>query len=126
MTARVFILEDHASMRESLIAFVSELPDTEVCGAVASAEDALAELADANADLVLVDIALPGMNGLDFVEEARGRWPGLLYLVLTGQDEAAHMRRAFSQGAHAYVPKGNTERLKEAVLSMLGRSPAPH
>ena len=119
MTKRVFVLEDHASMRDTLVGFVSEIPGTEVCGAAASAEDALAKLADANADLVLVDISLPGMNGLDFVREAKQRWPRLLCLVLTGHDEAAYMWRAFSLGAQGYVAKGNADQLRMAIGCVL-------
>ena len=123
MTARIFVLEDHAAMRESLVALMEELPDTEVCGAAATAEEALPKLAETDADLVLVDIQLPGMSGLEFVREAQQRWPGLLCLVLTGHDETAYMLNAFSQGAHGFVRKGNTERLKDAITSMLGRPP---
>ena len=119
MSTRIFVLEDHATMRDTLVAFVSALPDTEVCGSAANAEDALAKLAEAQADLVLVDISLPGKSGLDFVREARQRWPRLQYLVLTGRDEAAYMFPAFSMGAHGYLSKGNAARLREAIDCVL-------
>jgi DNA-binding NarL/FixJ family response regulator len=120
MTTRVFVLEDHASMRDTLVAFVSGLPDMEICGTAADAEDALAKLVDARADLALVDISLPGeMSGLEFLREARQRWPQLLCVVLTGHDETAYMWRAFSLGAQGYVPKGNAERLAEAIRCVL-------
>jgi DNA-binding NarL/FixJ family response regulator len=119
MSTRIFVLEDHATMRDTLVGFVSVLPDTEICGSAASAEDALVKLAEAQADLVLVDISLPGMSGLDFLREARKRWPRLQYLVLTGHDEAAYMSRAISLGANGYLAKGNAERLKQAIDSVL-------
>ena len=116
---RVFVIEDHGTMRDTLVGFVAALPDTEVCGSAASAEDALAKLEEARADLVLVDISLPGMSGLDFLREARKRWPRLLSLVLTGHDEAAYMFPALSLGAHGYLTKGNASRLREAIDSVL-------
>ena len=119
MSTRIFVLEDHATMRDTLVAFVSALPDTEVCGSAASAEDALAKLAEARADLVLVDITLPGMSGLDFLREARKRWPRLQYLVLSGRDEAAYLFPALSMGANGYLSKGNADRLMEAIDCVL-------
>lgn len=119
MTARVFILEDHPSVRDSIIGFVSRLSETEVCGAAASAEEALTQLADANADLVLVDVSLPGMNGFDFLREAKRRWPRLLCLVLSGHDESAYSKRALSLGARGYVAKGNATCLQDAIRCVL-------
>jgi DNA-binding NarL/FixJ family response regulator len=119
MKTRIFVLEDHPSMRENIARFVSGLPDMEVCGSAATAEDALAKLADANADLVLVDVSLPTMSGLDFLREARERWPQLRCLVLSGHDETAYLWRAFSLGAQGYVAKGNAEQLRVAIGCVL-------
>src|SRR5262249_59559824 len=84
-----------------------------------NAEDALAKLAETQADLVLVDISLPGMSGLDFLREVRKRWPRLQSLVLTGHDEAAYMFPSFSLGAQGYLSKGNAARLREAIDCVL-------
>ena len=119
MSTRIFVVEDHATMRDTLVGFVSALPDTEVCGSAASAEEALAKIAGAQADLALVDITLPGMNGLEFVREARRRWPRLQYLMLTGRDEATHLFPSFAMGAQGYLTKGNAARLKEAIDCVL-------
>ena len=119
MTTRIFVLEDHASMRDTLVSFVSGLADTEVCGSAATAEDALLQFSDAKADLVLIDISLPGMSGLDFLREAKQRWPQLRCLVLSGHDETAYLWRAFSLGALGFVAKGNADELKIAIGCVL-------
>ena len=90
-----------------------------MCGSAGNAEDALVKLAEAQADLVLVDLALPGMNGLDFVREARQRWPRLLYLILTGREETAYMFPAFAMGVQGYLSKGHAARLREAIECVL-------
>ena len=114
-------------MRDTLVAFVSALPDTEICGSASNAEDALAKLAEAKVDLVLVDISLPGMSGLEFLREVRQRWPKLPCLVLTGHDKAAYMFPAFSLGAQGFLTKGNADRLREAIDAVIqGRKYPEH
>ena len=119
MKSRIYIVEDHPSLRESIAGFLSHLPDTEVCGTAASAEDALEHMAETQPDLALIDVSMPAMNGLDFLSEAKKRWPKLRCLMLTGHDEAAYAERAFSLGAQGYVTKGDAGRLLEAIRKVL-------
>ena len=115
MTTRILVVEDHPSMREALVAYVSSLPNVEVCGTAADAEDALTELARASVDIVLIDISLPGMSGLDLLREVKARWHWIHCLILTGHDAAAYRAEAFSRGAYGYVSKGNAEDLGVAI-----------
>jgi len=117
--ARVFIVEDHEVMRERIEQFVASLPALELCGSAASAEEALERLGEADAALVLLDISLPRMSGLDFLRKAKLRWPATRFVVLSGHDEAAYSARAFRDGAQAYVSKGDTQRLREAIECVL-------
>lgn len=119
MPGRVFILEDHPLMRETTSEFVSALPGVEVCGTAASAEEALAALPEANADLLLVDVSLPGMSGIEFVKEALTRWPAMRCLMFSGHTESLYVERALDAGACGYVTKGNPAALSNAVLSAL-------
>jgi DNA-binding NarL/FixJ family response regulator len=119
MPHHVFIVEDHPLMREMMSAYVSDLPGVHVCGTARTAEEALDRLT-AQADLVLVDVALPGMNGIDLVGEIGARRPGLPCLVCSGHDEASYVRRALRAGARGYVEKGNPAELAEAIRCLLG------
>lgn len=118
MPYHVFIVEDHPLMRKMMTAYVSDLPDLCVCGTVRTAEEALHEL-PGHTNLVLVDIALPGMSGIDLVREVQARWPDLPCLVCSGHDEASYIERALAAGARGYVAKGNPAELADAIQCLL-------
>lgn len=105
-------------MRQMMTAYVSDLPGLCVCGSVPTAEEALDAL-PGTAELVLVDIALPGMSGIDLVVEIQARWPGLPCLVYSGHHEASYVERALSAGARGYVAKGNPAELTDALRCLL-------
>ena len=121
MSARIFIVEDHPDIRQSLAGMLTHVTDMQVCGAVGSAEEALAQLEKTTPipDLVLIDVSLPAMNGLEFLREAKRRWPELRCVMLTGHNESAYADRAFSLGAQGYVAKGDAGRLLDAIQCVL-------
>lgn len=119
MSSRIYIVEDNDIVREMLSIFVSDLPDLSVCGAAASAEEALSEIPSAKPDLLLVDLSLPQMNGAELIGVARQRWPDLPSLVLSGHGEAAYVERARAAGARGYVLKGNPYELPDAIQCVL-------
>lgn len=116
---RIFIVEDNDIMREMLSEFISEISGMEVCGMAETAEDALEDSALAAADLLLVDMALPEMNGADFIESVRRRLPNTPCLVLSGHFETSYVRRARAAGASGYVRKGNPQEIAEAISRVL-------
>lgn len=118
MPVRIFLVEDHPLMRRITSEYVGKLPGFEVCGAASSAEEALDRL-PASADLVLVDVSLPGMSGIDLVAEVVARWPALYCLMLSGHTEAGYVERALGVGAKGYVMKGNPATLAESVRCVL-------
>ena len=115
---QIYIIEDHSVVREVLTTFIDRLDGFSVGGAAASGEEALDELG-ANGEpqglIVLVDLSLPGMNGVEFIASARARHPGLRCLVLSAHSVAQYVEAALSAGAAGYVVKGNPEELAEAV-----------
>lgn len=111
---RVLLVEDHPLMREMMVEYVEALPDFHVCGSARTAEEALTAL-PGSADLVLVDISLPEMNGIDLIREISSRWPGLSCLVCSGHNEASYVERALDAGAKGYVAKGNPTELTDAL-----------
>ena len=123
MPYRIFIVEDHRVMRDSLILYIGRTPWLEVCGAVASAEEALVQLPESGADLVLVDISLPGMNGIDLIKQLRRQLPALPCLILSGHVEERYAGPAAEVGAVGYVMKDDADALIAKIQQVLEISP---
>lgn len=119
MGGNVYIVEDNDIVRDMLSEFVSLVCNLEVCGSANSAEQALEELHTSGAELVLVDVSLPTMSGIELVHELSSRLPDLACLVVSGHQETTYVHRAFAAGARGYVVKGNPDDLKEGLEAVL-------
>lgn len=117
--ARVFLVEDHPTMRAAIGGLLARVPDVELIGSAASAEDASDALADADVELVLVDVSLPGASGIELVRQLSAR-DGPPCLVVSGHTEVAYVRRSQAAGARGYVAKGDPDALLRAVEAVLG------
>ncbi len=116
----LYLIEDNELMREMLKEYVETAPDLRVCGAAASAEAALEALPDIEADLLLIDVALPGMSGIELLGVVKTRWPELPCLMLSAHQETSYVRRSLAAGAHGYVLKGAPEEILVGAHEVLG------
>ncbi|MBV8900796.1 MAG: response regulator transcription factor [Verrucomicrobia bacterium] len=107
-TKRILIVDDHPMIREGLRTLISREPDLSVCGEAETAAEALKATAELNPDLVLVDIGLPGRNGLELIKDLRAFHPALPILVLSMHDELLWAERVLRAGARGYVMKRET------------------
>jgi DNA-binding NarL/FixJ family response regulator len=119
MPVNIFLVEDHEIMREMLQEFLSDEPELTVVGAAENAEEALDTLDGVPVDLVLVDVSLPGMSGIDFVRTLKVRRPGLPCLMLSGHAEESYSRRAMEAGARGYLTKGDPEDIVPAIYEVM-------
>ena len=103
--ARVLIIDDHPMMREGLSALLSAQPDLIICGQAANISDALILVNDTAPDVVVVDIALNGENGLDLVRQLNSINHSLRILVLSMYDDGLYAERALEAGAMGYLNK---------------------
>lgn len=125
--ARVFIVEDHPVVRKGYVAFIQREPGLEVCGEAASAEEALALLPSADADVAVLDVSLPGnMSGIDLLRELKTLFPNLPLLVVSGNEEAVYGEMVVGLGAWGYVMKGNVEVFIQAVRTMVAETQGGH
>ncbi len=103
---RVLIVDDHPVVREGLAAVLEDTKDVRVVGAVGSAEEALASVAVGSPDVVLLDLELPGMNGVDAIPRLTAAAPRPRVVVLTAYDTEERVLGALKAGAAGYLLKG--------------------
>ena len=118
-TVRLVIVDDHALVRDGLRARLSVVPGLQVIGEAASGAEALL-LADADApDLMLVDVGMKGMNGIELATELRRRHPQVKVLMLSMYDNREYVLSAIRAGARGYVLKESpTEEILAAISAV--------
>ena len=102
---KVAFVEDNSGLRDSFERLFSTADDMCMVGKFVDGESALEGLAAAGADVVLVDINLPGMSGIDFIRQAKIAMPQVQFLVLTVYDDPARIFQALAAGANGYLLK---------------------
>jgi two-component system NarL family response regulator len=102
---RVVIVDDHPVVRFGLSAIISLQPDMEVSGEAGSGEDACTICAERGVDVVLMDLRLPGLSGVEAILKIREAHPDIRFIVLTTYDGDEDIRRALAAGAQAYLLK---------------------
>ena len=117
MTAiRVAVVDDHTLMRQGTVGLLGSQPDIEIAGEADSGRAALELVAIAEPDVVLMDIAMPGMSGLDATREIRQRFPSVNVVIVTMHERDDYFFEALRAGASGYVLKGaDIEELLSAV-----------
>ncbi|MGI6206571.1 MAG: response regulator [Anaerolineae bacterium] len=101
----VLLVDDHALVRQGVRAFLDTLPDIEVIGEAGSGEEAVAFLAEQLPDVVLMDLIMPGMDGVEATRQIRRASPHTQVIVLTSYHEDEHIFPALRAGALSYVLK---------------------
>jgi len=102
---KILIVDDHPLMRKGLAMTLDAEVDLNVCGQVASAEEALSVMEKLQPDLALIDVSLPGMSGLELIKHLKAVSPQLLILVVSRHDESLYAERAIRAGARGYLMK---------------------
>jgi len=102
---RVAICDDHAVLRAGLRLLLDAQSDIEVAAEAASAADAVAQVRATSPDVIVLDVVMPGQNGVDVLPELLAAAPRSKVLMLSMQDDPIYVRQAFAAGASGYVPK---------------------
>jgi DNA-binding NarL/FixJ family response regulator len=116
LATRVLIVDDHPVVRQGLRSLLSQYTDIEVVGEADGAPLALAQVADLQPDVVLVDIRMVGQSGLDLARELRRSGTKARVIILTSHEEEEYLLEAAQAGVHGYLLKSaSAELLAEAI-----------
>jgi DNA-binding NarL/FixJ family response regulator len=113
---KVLIVDDHPVFRQGLRDVLETDPTINVIGEAADGEVALEIVPELNPDVILMDINLPTMNGLQVTRKIKGQFPQIRVIMITGYDDAEQVFHALRSGASAYCPKDITP---EALIGII-------
>lgn len=116
---RIMLVDDHAVVRSGFRLLLGSLPDASVVAEADSGESACLLYAEHKPDVVVMDLAMPGMGGLEALRRIRARDPQARILTLSAHDDAMHARRALQEGALGFLSKRTApETLLSAVTTV--------
>lgn len=119
MSLRVSLVEDHPVLRDVLQEYIARLPGVELCVVSANAEEALDQFDGSMPDLILIDLSLPRMSGIDLIRELHLRQPDLRCAILSGHRSPVYVRQAMEVGAHGYLLKGDPMEIERGLQAIL-------
>lgn len=115
-TLRIMLVDDHAVVRMGFRLLLDTTSDLRVVAECGSGEEALQCFAEVNPDVVVLDLSMGGMGGLETLSRLLAKWPATRVLVLSAHEDTAHPRRALAAGALGYLTKRSAaEALIEAI-----------
>jgi len=117
---RIVVADDHALVREGIRRVLDEEPGFEVVAEVADGESALRRVSELEPDVVVLDISMPGLSGLDVARRLREEHPGVRALILSMHDDTEYVLRAVRAGAAGYLLKDDAgpQLLRQAVRAV--------
>ena len=104
---RVLVADDHHLVRTSIVHLLNAEKDINVVGEAADGEEAIAQTRRLNPDVVVMDIRMPGIGGLEATRKIRRLTSDIRILVLTAFIEEAFAQRLLEAGAHGFISKGS-------------------
>ncbi len=118
---RIIVVDDHSLFRRGLVSLLNEIPEFEVIGEAADGKEALKVIQENDPDIVLLDVNMPGFDGIDTVEALRARKSKVKIMMLTISQQEEDLFGALAAGADGYLLK-NTEPddLRRAILLTVG------
>ncbi|MGS2738158.1 response regulator transcription factor [Sinomicrobium sp. M5D2P17] len=113
---RIFLVDDHVLVRDGIKALLEEQEEIEVINEASDGDEALRILENETPDLVIADIRMPNMNGIDMIKELKRKSPHIKTLMLSMHDSEEYVVQSIQAGADGYLLKGSS---KEEFLKAL-------
>ncbi len=125
--ARIVIVDDHPIVRQGLRAVIRTLPEMEIVGEARDGKEALAVVEATRPHLVLMDLVMPGMDGVEAIAAIKQRWPAVRVIALTTFAEAELVLGAVQAGADGYLLKDvDVQELARALRTVHAGQPYLH
>ncbi len=105
MSTRLLLVDDHAVVRSGLRMLLSAESDVEIVGEASTAAQAMEMAGEVKPDVILMDIGLPDLSGIDATREIKKRYPGISIVALTIHEDEEYFFKMLEAGASGYVPK---------------------
>ncbi|MEO5561796.1 MAG: response regulator transcription factor [Chitinophagaceae bacterium] len=102
---RVYIVDDHAVVIEGIYSLLQKEKDFEIAGYAGNADNCIQYFAHHKADVILMDISLPDMNGIDLCKLIKRKYPEVMILALTTFNQGTYIRKMMESGASGYLLK---------------------
>jgi len=118
---RILLCDDHLLIRASLKSLIGEFPGIEVVGEAGDGREALDHVAKLRPNVVLMDIAMPGLNGLEAARRLVKDQPQVRVVMLSMHSDESHVLQALRAGASGYVLKGSAPRELEMAIEAVAR-----
>jgi len=113
---RVFIVDDHPMVQEGMRSLLGNEKGIELCGYAMTAQSCLGYFINNTADVILMDINLPDMSGIDLCATIKKNYPGIMVLGLSTYNQGSYVNKMIENGASGYVLKNaDKEELLEAI-----------
>jgi len=123
-TLRVLVADDHAIFRDGLRVLLASTPDAELVGEAATGEEAIALASSLQPDLVLMDLQMPGLNGIEATRRIVHDSPHIRVLVVTMFEDDSSVLAAMRAGARGYLLKGATHAEMARAIRAVGEGEA--
>ena len=115
----ILIIEDHLGFANAIQRLLAGKTNLEIVDIVQSGEEALKKLPELKVDLVLVDVSLATMNGIDLVQQIHTEFPNIRCLMLSGHTTPNYVKRSLDAGASGYVLKDDVKGILEGIRRAL-------
>ncbi len=118
---RVFLADDHAVLRAGLRMLIDAQPDMLAAGEAEDGEEAVGQVVSLRPDVALLDVNMPGLDGLEATRRIKAAAPEVKVLILSMYDDEGYLRRALENGASGYILKNAADSELMAALRAVAR-----
>ena len=116
---RVLIVDDHAFIRRGVQTILHPFPEWELCGEADNGNDAIRMAEELKPEIIIMDLSMPGLNGIEATRAIRKTQPAVKIVLLTLHESAELVRSAFRAGARGYLLKTDAEQELVKALTVV-------